>query len=62
MRLPAPQFTLVVPALDAGIHVLIQTSKTWMAGTSPAMTNYFFAAVAAAGSSFFSLPGWPAST
>jgi hypothetical protein len=30
-----------MPALVAGIHVLtiVQTSKTWMAGTSPAMTT-----------------------
>jgi hypothetical protein len=29
-----------MPALGAGIHVLfVATSKTWMAGTSPAMTQ-----------------------
>jgi len=29
----------VMPALVAGIHVFLwSTSKTWMAGTSPAMT------------------------
>jgi urease subunit beta len=28
----------VVPGLVPGIHVLRTTSKTWMAGTSPAMT------------------------
>src|SRR4051794_35270538 len=32
---------LVMPALIAGIHVFLpaQPSKTWMAGTSPAMTT-----------------------
>ncbi len=32
---------LVMPALVAGIHVLLESSgsKTWMAGTSPAMTS-----------------------
>src|SRR5262249_16598666 len=29
----------VMPALVAGIHVFPTASKTWMAGTSPAMTN-----------------------
>src|SRR5215813_6938625 len=29
----------VMPALVAGIHVSRAASKTWMAGTSPAMTN-----------------------
>jgi hypothetical protein len=32
----------VVPALVAGIHVFLavsSASKTWMAGTSPAMTS-----------------------
>src|SRR5262245_30413302 len=29
----------VMPALVAGIHVFGAASKTWMAGTSPAMTN-----------------------
>jgi hypothetical protein len=28
-----------MPALVAGIHVFRAASKTWMAGTSPAMTN-----------------------
>jgi len=28
----------VMPALVAGIHVFDAVSKTWMAGTSPAMT------------------------
>jgi len=32
-----PRFLLVMPALVAGIHVLL-APKTWMAGTSPAMT------------------------
>ena len=27
-----------MPGLDPGIHVLISARKTWMAGTSPAMT------------------------
>ena len=31
-----------MPGLDSGIHVLTvrQREKTWMAGTSPAMTSY----------------------
>jgi hypothetical protein len=29
----------VMPALVAGIHVFMAASKTWMAGTSPAMTT-----------------------
>jgi hypothetical protein len=31
-----------MPALVAGIHVFaaLQTTKTWMAGTSPAMTEH----------------------
>src|SRR5215813_2135036 len=29
----------VMPALVAGIHVLLPRSKSWMAGTSPAMTR-----------------------
>jgi hypothetical protein len=28
-----------MPALVAGIHVLLAATKTWMAGTSPAMTK-----------------------
>jgi hypothetical protein len=28
-----------MPALVAGIHVFRAKSKTWMAGTSPAMTT-----------------------
>jgi hypothetical protein len=33
---------IVMPALVAGIHVFTGCvkPKTWMAGTSPAMTNY----------------------
>jgi hypothetical protein len=32
-----------MPALVAGIHVLvISKNKAWMAGTSPAMTNLRF--------------------
>jgi hypothetical protein len=32
---------IVMPALVAGIHVFgAGQTKTWMAGTSPAMTNY----------------------
>jgi hypothetical protein len=34
--------SVVMPALVAGIHVFLlalQQSKTWMAGTSPAMTG-----------------------
>jgi hypothetical protein len=37
--MPTNMCRLVMPALVAGIHVLIATiPKTWMAGTSPAMT------------------------
>jgi hypothetical protein len=28
-----------MPALVAGIHVFLVAAKTWMAGTSPAMTT-----------------------
>jgi hypothetical protein len=28
-----------MPALVAGIHVFLSVTKTWMAGTSPAMTS-----------------------
>jgi hypothetical protein len=28
-----------MPALGAGIHVFLWQSKTWMAGTGPAMTR-----------------------
>src|SRR5207244_11556269 len=37
-----PSLSAVMPALVAGIHVflsLIAANKTWMAGTSPAMTR-----------------------
>jgi hypothetical protein len=30
---------LVMPGLVPGIHVLLDDAKTWMAGTSPAMTD-----------------------
>ena len=29
----------VMPGLDPGIHDLLSAAKTWMAGTSPAMTE-----------------------
>jgi hypothetical protein len=29
---------LVMPGLVPGIHVFLSAAKTWMAGTSPAMT------------------------
>jgi len=29
-----------MPGLVPGIHVFLVTSKAWMAGTSPAMTNF----------------------
>jgi hypothetical protein len=33
-------FSVVMPALVAGIHVFPESAtKTWMAGTSPAMTT-----------------------
>jgi len=38
MSWPGLNNPLVMPALVAGIHVL-RKSKTWMAGTSPAMTH-----------------------
>jgi len=31
-------FSIVVPGLDPGIHAFPAVSKTWMAGTRPAMT------------------------
>jgi hypothetical protein len=36
-----PQPSLVMPGLVPGIHAFLpqQQSKTWMAGTSPAMTT-----------------------
>jgi hypothetical protein len=33
-----PKSFTVVPGFMPGIHVLLVASKTWMAGTSPAMT------------------------
>jgi hypothetical protein len=30
---------IVMPGLVPGIHVLLYDCKTWMAGTSPAMTH-----------------------
>ncbi|WP_342360541.1 hypothetical protein [Terrarubrum flagellatum] len=36
-------YEAVMPALVAGIHVFLSTeNKTWMAGTSPAMTEEYF--------------------
>jgi hypothetical protein len=37
-------FIAVMPGLVAGIHVFaaLKSSKTWMAGTSPAMTTEMF--------------------
>jgi hypothetical protein len=32
-------FSVVMPALVAGIHAFLVVLKTWMAGTSPAMTG-----------------------
>ena len=32
--------SLVMPGLVPGTHVFRATSKTWMAGTSPAMTQW----------------------
>jgi hypothetical protein len=29
-----------MPGLDPGIHGCLPLNKTWMAGTSPAMTDY----------------------
>ena len=40
--MPAMNPSTVMPALVAGIHVFsgyLKQAKTWMAGTSPAMTN-----------------------
>jgi hypothetical protein len=37
----APMPKLVMPGLVPGIHVLAWRNKTWMAGTSPAMTKRF---------------------
>ena len=34
-----------MPGLDPGIHAFLASAKTWMAGSSPAMTARFFAAI-----------------
>jgi hypothetical protein len=34
-----PALSVVMPGLVPGIHVFLYDAKTWMAGTSPAMTN-----------------------
>jgi hypothetical protein len=34
-----PQSPAVMPGLVPGIHVFLYEAKTWMAGTSPAMTD-----------------------
>jgi hypothetical protein len=34
----SPLHLPVMPGLVPGIHVFASTNKTWMAGTSPAMT------------------------
>jgi hypothetical protein len=36
-------FKLVMPGLVPGIHVLLRV-KTWMAGTGPAMTRWWYRA------------------
>jgi hypothetical protein len=38
-KLPEQGGISVMPALVAGIHVFLANAKTWMAGTSPAMTK-----------------------
>jgi hypothetical protein len=38
IRLFRTDLSAVMPALVAGIHVFLSASKSWMAGTSPAMT------------------------
>jgi hypothetical protein len=51
MRRPghAEKFQIVMPGFMPGIHVLsLSTRKTWMAGTSPAMTRNLLRAFAAA--------------
>jgi hypothetical protein len=35
---------LVMPGLVPGIHVFLLALKTWMAGTSPAMTRWMYRA------------------
>src|SRR6185312_2604251 len=37
---------IVMPGLDPGIHAFVFAAKTWMAGTSPAMTKNVAVAVA----------------
>jgi hypothetical protein len=34
-----PKLKFVMPGLVPGIHVFLYEAKTWMAGTSPAMTE-----------------------
>jgi hypothetical protein len=43
LALRADLMFFVMPGLVPGIHVFLTLagSKTWMAGTSPAMTNWF---------------------
>jgi hypothetical protein len=36
--------TVVMPGLDPGIHDFLSVARTWMAGTSPAMTSEYFIA------------------
>jgi hypothetical protein len=36
---PIRHSLLVMPGLVPGIHVFLLSAKTWMAGTSPAMTD-----------------------
>jgi hypothetical protein len=39
---PRGKIAFVMPGLVPGIHVLLlRHAKTWMAGTSPAMTKYW---------------------
>jgi|KBSMisStaDraftv2_1062788.scaffolds.fasta_scaffold774367_2 hypothetical protein len=43
--MPATNLSTVMPGLVPGIHVFcgyLKQAKTWMAGTSPAMTNVGF--------------------
>jgi len=39
MKMFATKLSTVMPGLVPGIHVLRGAPKTWMAGTSPAMTT-----------------------
>jgi hypothetical protein len=34
--------SVVMPGLVPGTHAFVQQSKAWVAGTSPAMTNWRF--------------------